>query len=519
MIELENEGPRPEDAAPCMIMTMRQGKQNQHGKIEYMGCIRNIDPVICPLSALAFYFFHRWGRQYAQPFPSFRQPEDYYGHYVFPGSIRVPERPLSYGTQFDWNRKMFQGVDIQSKEKTHSARKQSARHAELDGVPEPQIRRAGRWNTDAMTGIYLSYLPRGFIRSIAGFPQEGKAYFLPRARETPDEALCTQIWPETDIWLQRMEAYHPDRTDNEVVRLDLAGSGFLRLLRTLRVVLLQDSVLLRQRFPSHPLWTDPLFNGEEYRRFAARVEASLVDVVTPDELTMQKYWPAHDAVAKLRHEAAISEIKTVSEIVRSISDRLDKMERSSAASLTPPIPPAVPAPAPVWVQQGTTGVWIGSITSIRPSTAGSGSIQVPLSELAAPSRSRPHVGYPPSPSTTLAGVGTVNGGPPLNSPIILDPQTSPRKYKLLRGSNSVYQLWTEWVFGLGGGPSVEALDRCWGARWRTGSESMFYSRRRRVISDIRRRVEDGTAKDERQAIDQLEQLRGARSLDWLCKNL
>jgi hypothetical protein len=48
---------------------------------------------------------------------------------------------------------------------------------------------------------------------------------------------------------------------------------------------------------------------------------------------------------------------------------------------------------------------------------------------------------------------------------------------------------------------------------------MFYSRRRRVINDIRRRVGDGTAKNEKQAIDQLEQLRGARSLDWLCKNL
>ena len=101
MIDLENEGPRPEDLAPFMIMTMRQGKQNQHGKIEYMGCIRNIEPVVCPLSALAFYFFYRWGRQYAQSFPSFRQSEDYYGHYVFPGSIKVPERPLSYRTQFD----------------------------------------------------------------------------------------------------------------------------------------------------------------------------------------------------------------------------------------------------------------------------------------------------------------------------------------------------------------------------------------------------------------------------------
>lgn len=45
--------------------------------------------------------FYRWGRQYAHSFPSFRQPEDYYGHCVFRGSIRVPERSLSYHTQFD----------------------------------------------------------------------------------------------------------------------------------------------------------------------------------------------------------------------------------------------------------------------------------------------------------------------------------------------------------------------------------------------------------------------------------
>jgi hypothetical protein len=47
---------------------------------------------------------------------------------------------------------------------------------------------------------------------------------------------------------------------------------------------------------------------------------------------------------------------------------------------------------------------------------------------------------------------------------------------------------------------------------------MFYSRRRKVINEIRRRVEEGTVRDDRQAVDQLEKLRGKRSLDWLCKN-
>ena len=148
---------------------------------------------------------------------------------------------------------MFQAVGIHSKEKTHSARKQSVRHAELSGVKETQIRRAGRWNTDAMTGAYLSYLPRAFMRSITGFPKEGKGYFLPRAREAPEEALCSKIWPDADVWLRCMEAYHPDRADNKVVRLDLAGSGFLRLLRALRVIMLQDSVVLQKEFLLYPL--------------------------------------------------------------------------------------------------------------------------------------------------------------------------------------------------------------------------------------------------------------------------
>ena len=44
-------------------------------------------------------------------------------------------------------------------------------------------------------------------------------------------------------------------------------------------------------------------------------------------------------------------------------------------------------------------------------------------------------------------------------------------------------------------------------------EATFYSRRSRMVNEIRQRVEKGTARDERQAINQLEQLRGKRSLD------
>ncbi len=91
------------------------------------------------------------------------------------------------------------------------------------------------------------------MRMITGFPKEGRGYFLPRAQHTPDEALCSRIWPVADVWLARMEAYHPDQQDNEVIWYDLTGSGFLRLLYVLQEVLLQDLVILHKQFPLHPL--------------------------------------------------------------------------------------------------------------------------------------------------------------------------------------------------------------------------------------------------------------------------
>ena len=79
-----------------------------------------------------------------------------------------------------------------------------------------------------MTVAYLSYLPCAFMRSIAGFPKEGKGYFLPHTQEVPGEALCSNVWPEADKLVERMES-HPDKADNDM-QLDL-GSGFPRLLR------------------------------------------------------------------------------------------------------------------------------------------------------------------------------------------------------------------------------------------------------------------------------------------------
>jgi hypothetical protein len=65
--------------------------------------------------------------------------------------------------------KMFSDANVMSLKKTHAGRSQEAKHAELKDVNSAQVRRAGRWNSDALTNCCLVHLPRKFMQSMVGF--------------------------------------------------------------------------------------------------------------------------------------------------------------------------------------------------------------------------------------------------------------------------------------------------------------------------------------------------------------
>jgi hypothetical protein len=88
--------------------------------------------------------------------------------------------------------------------------------------------------------------------------------------------------------------------------------------------------------------------------------------------------------------------------------------------------------------------------------------------------------------------------------------------------NSVRALWREWTEGLGGNPSVAALDSKWGSRWRAGrqKEVQWYSLRLEVIKEIKR-VAQAQKVSEEVAMWQVNlwQEHMQCSLDQLCKRL
>jgi hypothetical protein len=91
------------------------------------------------------------------------------------------------------------------------------------------------------------------MRTIAGFREKRSGFYLPRAKIDPPEALQRQIWSKIDGWLQKYAEFDPYAVNNAVKRPNLAEAGFLRLLKYLRRVILQDSIIFRDMFSDYPI--------------------------------------------------------------------------------------------------------------------------------------------------------------------------------------------------------------------------------------------------------------------------
>jgi Centromere DNA-binding protein complex CBF3 subunit, domain 2/Transcriptional activator of glycolytic enzymes len=491
-LTLENEGPTP---CKALLLIIANGKTNQVGRIEYGTVVRHQNVLLCTISQLAFYLFYRWNIV-REPVPSFQRRHDWYDIHLLLGAKR--EVPLSYAIQLEWINDVFRLADLAAFKKTHLGRSQGARYAELSGVSEGQIRRAGRWNNDALTNCYLTAIPRQFVRSMAGFPPEPQGnFYLPRAKILPPSSLLRTLWPWIDEWqhwfasniAQSKEARTKDSPASyEYIsprsipletedREDLAAQGFLRLLAELRTILLQDSVLLRREFPEHPIWQDPIFVRDDYRGFAEDVERSLLETDEPEAIRLRRIVPDLTTTITNSHRDLVRGLDLLDSrttarldtVIRRIEDmqnlrfavQIQPLDQEQPYSRTPPTPE----------------VNIQSISTTVDSTAN------------------------PRQSTIDTIVRQPSPLPPS-----LDPTGPPPPYQMSRTIQSVHDLWREWTVGLGSGPAIQALEQTYGASWRpTQSERVFFGRRKLIIDEIQRRQRRTT--DLQAAIDELELIR------------
>ena len=507
--EFAGEGP-----TRCMplIITTRAGKQNQHGRLETAGALRSRDPLICVLGAVAFYLLLRWDLT-DEPFPDFNNRAQWYDIRLLKSTDAGPTSEFAYNSQRGWAIKAFAYAGIQSSKKTHIGRSSGAKTAELKGISEAQIRRAGRWNQEQMVGCYLNSLPRKFMRTMAGHPPQMGCFEIRRARTPPPDSLLPLIWPGLNKWAGKFGP-GPGQVN------DLAAAGFTGLLFYLREVVLEDSVLLMRQFPECAVWSHPVFQHEDYTLYASQVMALIEEDERPSQLAiltqalpvLADYLKANEAQREVQitelSAAITAEISTAKEqLAGAFQSSLQAFLAESVFQLKSasiPTPALAPAPAPSPAQVPVSIPQVSLLSASRSISPQSGA------QSRAQSGAEPGVESEVAPGAASGAVveGEVEG--------------EPQRYRMSRAVKTIRDLWREWTIGLQGGPSIVALDNRWGSRWRAGrqAEVQWYSLRLEVIREIRR-VARARRISEESAMYFVgaEQRQSNCSLDLYCKRL
>jgi hypothetical protein len=135
ILELPNES--QSQKCCCWIFVFDNGKTNVVGKKQYLGALRHRDFRVCPIGALAMYFFVRFHLK-KEPWPSFQSLHDWDRIKLLRGGADR-EKELNEKTQRDWIKDVFKAVGISTSKTTHAGRKTGAQHAEILGVPEADV--------------------------------------------------------------------------------------------------------------------------------------------------------------------------------------------------------------------------------------------------------------------------------------------------------------------------------------------------------------------------------------------
>ena len=467
------EGPTP---CYCLVTLLQDGKMNKTARKEFMGSLRHKDPLLCTQGALAQLLFWRWHVAGEAP-PSFRCRSDWYRIKVLVG--QNCEQELSYPTQLQETWRVFGAAGIISSKKTHLPRRIGAQSAETYGTSLAQISQAGRWNQSVLCQAYLTHLPREFLRIVAGFSSSSGDYYLARAAHEPLYTLQKQLWPWIEEWEPRFEArarrcsWAQGGLDED----DLAADGFLKLLRHLRVVLLQDLAVLQPRYPGLPFFAYAPFLTPEWKDYALLVQADTIGISEPPSLLLQRALPELSSALESSREAILQNSRRLAaqlEVkVQGLQGRLDALLQGQ-----------VPITLTGYFGTGATG------------QNGEGARASPV---------------PVAPVAPVAPVTTATQAPVAR-------ERGPPVYEALATLYTVKDAWREWHEGFAGRPAIRELEEQWGSRWRPGNTVRVQFCRRKVIWDaLRARTARGKSVEE--AIAELEQLRAGQSLKRLTEKL
>ncbi|KAI3630051.1 hypothetical protein MIR68_011486 [Amoeboaphelidium protococcarum] len=240
---------------------------------------------------------------------------------------------------------------------------------------------------------------------------------------------------------------------------------FIKTMLHLRIVFLQDAALLMGSYPDLSLWNESVFQTNYFQQFSQQVKAACRDAELSGSELLDRLAPESQRVTQSNFEELKSQLNSQSAMLQSLNNSLIQSQNTISDVL-----------------QGRTAIRLsvdqGNSSAGQPAPSGGNIAEEDDAE-------------------------------------VLD-------YKMNRSVVTVSTLWQEWTSGIAGGPPVQDLEATFGTKWRKDqTESKFFNRRRVIIDEIKRMVNENVASCEQEAVRLLEIKRSSNlwSLDKLMKSI
>ena len=151
-------------------------------------------------------------------------------------------------------------------------------------IPDADLRQLGHWDKSRMNLHYSSGVSRSGAKAMAGHKAEDGSYYLSRECLLPPSSLQKLVFPRVE------ESWEYQRSIPVAVR-DRAAQAFLETLEWLRIVILQDAVILSEKYPDSPLWKKRPFDLPEFQSFKKLALRKMEEDVHPEHVQLQRTIP------------------------------------------------------------------------------------------------------------------------------------------------------------------------------------------------------------------------------------
>ena len=194
-----------------------------------------------------------------------------------------PTKERTFTKQYKGVVDSYAELGIECSSKTQMNRKQSAINAQNSGVSKESCDRVGHWSNTSRTGAYTNdCIPWEAVRALAGFSPTNLLHTNPRESVIPPEELQLLIFPQLEQSFQQIDDFVIAKNETE-----LAGRSWLRLLKWMRIVILQDAAILmhREDYANHVLLEHDIFQSDLFIDFKRELQEKM-ESSTPAAVTL-----------------------------------------------------------------------------------------------------------------------------------------------------------------------------------------------------------------------------------------